>query len=258
MLAWENELGAPLVYTVHHARDERLLPSYCAHPTVRFVAISHRQAALLPELRCEVVHHGLDGDGPAGRGDGGFVLFLGRLSYCKGPDLAIRAAEAAGLEIVVAGALHEESENPPGWRQQLDPWIHRSGVHAIGPVGGARKHDLLARARAVLAPIRWEEPFGLVLIEAMLRGTPVVATRRGSAPEIVDCGVTGFLVDDERELPAALLRATSLDRDACMRRARARFGARRMVQGYLRIYEAAIATSFTASDAGLEERNDAA
>ncbi|HET9595290.1 MAG TPA: glycosyltransferase family 4 protein [Anaeromyxobacteraceae bacterium] len=242
LLRWERLLGAPLVHTLHHARDERLLTLYRDHPGVRYVAISRRQAQLVPELSCSVIHHGLDpGSFPAGAGEGGFALFLGRLSHSKGLDLAVRAAAEAGLELVVAGAVHGEPDDPPTWREQVAEMLSRPGVRAVGPVAGRVKRELLGGARALLMPIRWEEPFGLVMIEAMLSGTPVVATRRGAAPEVVEDGSTGFLVEGEDELGPALRRTAAIDRAACRRRARERFGAARMVDDHLRLYRAVAA-----------------
>lgn len=231
-----RDLDVPTVYTIHHARDERLLRLYCSRPDVRWVAISRRQAELVPELSCAVVHHGIDVTARRGGGGGDYVLFLGRLSLCKGPDLAIQAAIAADMDIVVAGTVHDEPDTPPEWARHIRALLREPRVHAIGGVTGRKKDRLLRRARALVAPIRWEEPFGLALIEAMLHGTPVVATRLGAAPEIVDEGVTGVLVEEERELAPALRFAMGLDREACRRRARARFGAERMVRDYLRVY----------------------
>jgi glycosyltransferase involved in cell wall biosynthesis len=114
------------------------------------------------------------------------------------------------------------------------------GIRRVGRVGGERKFALIGGARALLLPLRWEEPFGLVMIEAMLCGTPVIAFRRGSTPEVIDEGVTGFLVDDAAQMADALRRVGELDRSACRRRARARFSAARMVRDYLRVYHAAL------------------
>jgi len=258
LLRWERQLDAPLVHTLHHARDERLLALYRRHPRVRYVAISRRQAGLVPELSCSVIHHGLDvGAFPAGAGAGDFALFLGRLSYCKGLDLAVRAAEQAGMELVVAGAVHGEPDDPPRWREEVEALRGRPGVRMVGSVGGSVKLELLCGARALVIPIRWEEPFGLVMIEAMLCGTPVVASRRGAAPEIVEDGITGFLVDDDDGLGPALARAASIDRARCRRRARERFDAARMVEDYLRVYRGAMASrglGAAAPAAAAEER----
>jgi glycosyltransferase involved in cell wall biosynthesis len=236
---------APVVYTLHHARDEALAALYRECRRVEYVAISARQARLHPELRCHVVHHGVSLDAyPAGDGRGGHALFIGRLSWCKGPDVAVEAARLAEVELVVAGEAHEEPENPPGWTATIEAALARPGVRRVGAIGGERKRRLLGGARALLMPIRWEEPFGLVMIEAMLAGTPVVAFRRGAAPEVVDEGITGFLVGESpAEMADALRRVRTLDREACRRQAQRRFSSRRMVADYLRVYHAAIAAA---------------
>ena len=239
MLPLASAHGAPLVYTLHHARDERLTRMYVRYPEVQYVAISGRQAALEPELSCQVVHHGLDTTCyPAGRGERDDAVFLGRLVPCKGPDVAVAAARRAGLPIRLAGSVHP-LDTTPEWRATLAAALGRRGVQNLGPVGGARKMELLGGARALLMPLRWEEPFGLVMVEAMLCGTPVIAFPRGAAREIIDEGVTGFLVDGEDDMAAALARVGRFDRDACRRRAHARFSAGRMVSDYERIYLAA-------------------
>jgi glycosyltransferase involved in cell wall biosynthesis len=243
MLAFAEELGAPLVYTLHHARDERLSRFYAERPSVRFVAISRRQAELEPGLASEVVHHGLD---PARylplavhASARPYAFFLGRLSWCKGPELAVEAASRAGLELLVAGKPHG-GDSPPNWEEQvLRPALASPGVHWVGEADLAAKRRAFSGARALLVPIRWEEPFGLVLIEAMLAGCPVVAFPRGSAPELVEDGVTGLLVEDAREMAAALVRLERFDRAACRRRAVERFSSERMTRDYLAVYERA-------------------
>jgi glycosyltransferase involved in cell wall biosynthesis len=242
LLAFAGGLPAPVVYTVHHDTTPALSRFYERVPPVRYVAISSRQAALARPSPQHVVHHGLDPDlypvvGPGGNA----AFFLGRLSWCKGPELAIDAARRAGLRIVVAGREHGD-ECPDRWaRDVLAPALARPHVRWIGPAGLAEKRRLFARARALLAPLRWEEPFGLVLVEAMLAGCPVIAFPRGAAPEIVEDGVTGFLVGDVPEMARALGRAAALDRRAIQARARERFSSARMAAEYVAVYRAAVA-----------------
>lgn len=243
MLAFAEELRVPTVYTLHHVRDERLTRAYLRHPGVRYVAISARQGQLEPELACQVVHHGLDiARYPAGRGERDDAVFLGRLVPCKAPELAIAAARGARLPIRLAGTVHPRDASPK-WQAELVAALARRGVQHVGTVGGERKMELLGGARALLMPLRWEEPFGLVMVEAMLCGTPVIAFPRGAAPEIVDEGVTGFLVEDEDEMAAALARLRRFDRVACRSRAQARFSAGRMVRDYELIYASAAAAA---------------
>jgi glycosyltransferase involved in cell wall biosynthesis len=240
MLAFADELGAPLVYTMHHA-GPALARYYQAieAPVVR-VAISARQAALASSPFHAVVHHGLEPAMYPGRGPGGdLAFFLGRLSWVKGPELAVEAARRAGLPIAVAGEEHED-DAPRGWHEEvLAPALAGPGVTRIPHAGLATKRRLFARARALLVPIRWEEPFGLVMIEALLAGCPVIAFPRGAAPEIVEHGVDGFLVGGVEEMADALGRAASLDRAAIQERARARFSADRMAADYAAVYRGA-------------------
>jgi glycosyltransferase involved in cell wall biosynthesis len=241
LLAFASELDAPVVYTLHHDRDERLMRLYLRRPSVRYVAISARQAALHAELGCEVVHHGLDpARFPAGDGAGGHAAFVGRLTWCKGPDAAIEAARRAGVELLLGGEVHDDVA-PPGWAAHLERALASPHVRRLGHVAGNGKLALLAGARALLMPLRWEEPFGLVMIEAMLCGTPVIAFPRGAAPEVVDEGVTGFLVEDVDAMAAVLSTLDGFDRAACRRRAQERFSSARMVSAYARIYAAAAA-----------------
>jgi glycosyltransferase involved in cell wall biosynthesis len=241
MLAFADELATPLVYTVHHASDPSLARFYAHAPRVHHVAISARQAALASPTPDDVVHHGLDPSMYPGCGPGGdSAFFLGRLAWVKAPELAIEAARRAGVELVIAGRPHPEDPAPTGWREDvLEPALRAPGVAWLPRADLEMKRRLFARSRALLVPLRWEEPFGLVMIEALLAGCPVVAERRGAAPEIIDDGETGFLVSGVAEMADALARAGELDRAAIQARARLRFSADRMAAEYLAVYEAA-------------------
>jgi glycosyltransferase involved in cell wall biosynthesis len=155
--------------------------------------------------------------------------------------VAVEAARRAGVALHLAGEMHPE-DSPPHWNEDLARALAAPHVRRLGSVEGQRKLALLAEARALLMPIRWEEPFGLVMIEAMLCGTPVLAFPRGAAPEIVDEGVTGFLVNGVDEMAAVLRSLDGFDRAACRRRAQSRFSSARMVADYARLYAAAAAS----------------
>lgn len=250
MLAFADDLPAPTVYTLHHAADPSLGRYYAAAPRVRRVAISARQASLLSPEADDVVHHGLDPRMYPACGRGGEqALFLGRLSWVKAPELAVEAARQAGLRVVVAGRPHAD-EAPDGWlRGVLAAALRTPGVEWVPEARLATKRRLFARSRALLVPLRWEEPFGLVMVEALLAGCPVVAYPCGAAPEIVADGEDGFLVKDVRGMARALHAAAALDRRAIQARARERFSAERMAAGYLAVYRAAVAAGREASRA---------
>ncbi|MEF2549886.1 glycosyltransferase [Aurantimonas sp. A2-1-M11] len=222
--------------TIHWRVDEldRAL-FFAAFPDLPVAGISQSQLGRIPvSNRAGVVHHGLDETRyRLGAGEGGYAAFVGRMTDQKQPDAAIRIARAAGLPIRLAGAV--DVGNPTYFDEKVAPLLGDAAVF-VGPVDDRGKQALLGSAAALLFPIDWPEPFGLVMIEAMACGTPVIAFDRGSVPEIVENGVTGFVVRDEAEAAAALKRAADLDRAAIRTRFEARFTARRMAEDYLRLY----------------------
>lgn len=233
----------PVVYTLHHPPLPEFSTYYESFPAAYYVAISQRQRELeIPLPHCEVIHHGLDAsrfecvDHPKD-----FVCFVGRFSDVKGPHTAIDAAGLAGLEIQIAGEVHAPDEN--FYRSELEPRLRRPHVTQLGCIGIDKKAPLLRDSRALLAPITWEEPFGLILIEAMLSGCPVVAYPQGSTPELIEHGITGFLVESVEEI-ADVIRLggvlDSFDRQRCRREAIRRFGRDRLIADHLRLYRAAI------------------
>jgi glycosyltransferase involved in cell wall biosynthesis len=240
-LAFAAFFPIPTVLTLHHARDAALLDFYLDFPGIQHVAISRRQAELVPEMRVDdVVHHGLD---PRlydeGKGDGGFCLFLGRLAREKGPHHAIDAARIARVPLKIAGKPHWKDESY--FDREVRPRLADArDVQWVGEVSHAPKVELLRGARALLFPIEWEEPFGLVMIEAMLVGTPVIAFARGSVPEVIDEGVTGFVVRDVDEMAARLRSIDGFDRASCRARAAERWSATRMAEQYVDVYQRAI------------------
>ena len=227
----------PVVTTNHAPFDTQLGDLYrCVSDDVAVVAISHSQASRADGVRVQaVIHHGVDLDTfPQGAGDGGYALFLGRMNADKGVDVAVRVAREAGLPLKIAAKANEAVEREY-FRQEVEPLLG-DGVEYLGEVGGQDKLDLLAGACCLLNPIRWAEPFGMVMIEALACGTPVVATPTGSVPEIVSDGVTGFLRSTEAELVEVLPRLGELSRQACREAVRTRFSVDRMVDDYLRLY----------------------
>jgi glycosyltransferase involved in cell wall biosynthesis len=233
----------PTVMTVHHGRSDEIDRAMAGVAPAHLVAISHRQAELAPELGIlTVIHHGVATRlYAAGRGDGDHVAFLGRFAPEKAPHLAIDAARAAGVRIRLAAPDWSGQEVYDRYfDKEMRPRLQRAGreVEWLGELDLKAKLAMVGAARALLVPIMWEEPFGLVMIEAMLVGTPVIAFARGSAPEIVEPGVTGFLVDDVAEMAARIPDAARLDRSACRARALERWSATRMAADYERLYAA--------------------
>jgi len=230
----------PLVYTIHHERDERLSAFYRYCQPTHYVAISRAQALREIRLRrCRVIHHGLD---PAVfqcvPTPSDYVCFIGRFARVKGPHTAIDVARRAGVPIRVAGEVHDV-DREFGDREVLSR-LTLPHVSYLGCVDMAAKMPLLRAARALLAPIAWHEPFGLVFVEAMLSGCPVVAYPLGSVPEVVEEGVTGFVVRDQDEMRDAIQPGGALDRfdrQRCRRRAIERFSRSRMVDDHVRYYE---------------------
>jgi glycosyltransferase involved in cell wall biosynthesis len=234
-----------VVYTMHHAHEPRLSTYYAHLQEVQYVAISADQRSREPELGlCPVIHHGLD---PA-RCDWtehaqNYVCFVGRFAREKGAHVAIDVAAAAGVPIRVAGRIHPPDR--PYAAEELGHRLAQPHVRYLGAVGRAAKTPLLCHARALLAPIAWDEPFGMILIEAMLSGCPVVAFPRGSIPELITPGVTGFIVQSAEEMAAAIAPSgpvDQIDRRECRHVAAARFSRDRMVSDYERLYAEVVAT----------------
>jgi glycosyltransferase involved in cell wall biosynthesis len=231
----------PLVYTLHHHRDEQLSGFYRHCQDAHYIAISEDQRLReIPLRHVHVIHHGLDParyPGPT-KSLGDYVCFIGRYARVKGPHTAIDVAREAGVRIRLAGEVHQPDET---WAEaELGPRLAQPHVSELGPIGLGVKVPLLAHARALLAPIEWNEPFGLILIEAMLTGCPVVAFPMGSTPELIEEGVTGFIARSREEM-IELVRpggeVDRIDRAQCRRRAVERFSADRMVADHVALYE---------------------
>jgi glycosyltransferase involved in cell wall biosynthesis len=229
--------GVPVVATNHARFSPEISALYAAAGSrVAVVAISRSQRAEAPEVPvAAVIHHGLDpARYPFGERNGGYALFLGRMSPDKGPDRAARVARRAGLPLLIAAKMWGPSERRY-FDEQVAPLLG-DGVRYVGEVGGRDKLALLAGASVLINPLRWNEPFGLVAIEALACGTPVVTHPRGAMPEIVEHGATGFLCQDEDAMVAALGRLGEIDRRRCRAAVERHFTTARMTRDHLLLY----------------------
>jgi glycosyltransferase involved in cell wall biosynthesis len=227
----------PAVTTNHSPFTEDVRRYYRAlEHRVPIVAISHHHASTAGDVPvAAVIHHGIDESRyPVGPG-GDHLVFVGRMSPVKGVPQAIEIARRAGVPLDIAARMRGTSERDY-FEAEVKPLLG-GDVRYVGEVDREEKLALVGGARALLNPIRWDEPFGLCMVEALACGTPVIATLRGAAPEIVNHGTTGFLASTTDQAVTAVTWAAALDRHACRRAVEARFSARRMVADHLALYQ---------------------
>jgi glycosyltransferase involved in cell wall biosynthesis len=234
----------PHVTTLHGRLDlPDLVPVYREFAEVPVVSVSEAQRAFLPQAGWErTVHHGLpERLFSPGRGSRDTLAFLGRISPEKRVDRAIEIARRAGRRLRIAAKV--DAADNEYFQKQIRPLLSAPHVEFVGEISDGQKSAFLGDAAALLFPIDWPEPFGLVLIEAMACGTPIVAFREGSVEEIVEDGRTGYLVQSVSEAAAAVGRLDALDRAECRRAFEERFTARRMALDYVDVYRDVIARS---------------
>lgn len=250
-LAMADRLSIPLVHTVHGSFTPDQFEFYAEHGHKgMLVALSKAQLAQAPaHLQGSpiVPNPVVVGQWPLRREKEDYLLWVGRMCPDKGPDRAIKAARMAGRRLVLAGPVQPGQER--FFAKHVEPDLDGVAVTYIGEVGGSIKTELFARASALLMPIRWPEPFGLVMVEALACGTPVIAFPEGAAPEIVLSGVNGFLAEDEAAMARAVTRLGEIDAARCRASVAARFDIDAVAAGYERAYRQAIATPF---DVGME------
>ena len=231
------------VTTIHARTDLKdLAGAYARWSRYGLVSISDHQRAPLPEANwLATVPHGIRADRyrPAEHPKRGYLAFLGRIAPEKGPDLAIRVARQAGIPLRIAAKV--DPADRIYFERTIRPLLDDPLVEFVGEIGAERKPEFLANALALLFPIRWPEPFGLVMIEALACGTPVIAWDRGSVPEVIEPGVTGFIVHSEREALAAIEQVGQLDRRAVRAAFERRFTARHMAEAYVEVYRSLLA-----------------
>ncbi|WP_322760294.1 glycosyltransferase family 4 protein [Frankia sp. Cr2] len=230
-LAFAAHVRAPMVTTVHGFSDSRIVPAY-ARAGSAYVSIS--DADRRPELDyVATVHHGIDMAAlPFSAVGGEDLVVLGRIHPDKGTAVAIDIARRAGRRLVICGIVQDERY----FAERVQPHVDGDRVRYLGSVGPRQRAEVLGSAAALLHPVAFDEPFGLAVVEAMACGTPVVTYPRGAMPEVVDQGVTGYLVDGPAAAAAAVERAAGLDRGACRATVQRRFSAARMVADYLTVY----------------------
>lgn len=242
-LTYSGLVRTPVVTTIHGFSSGRIVPVYRKYNhRVFYVSISN--ADRHPDLDyIATVYHGIDLKlftyRPEPDRENPYLLFFGRIHHDKGAREAIEIARRCGIRLVMAGIVQDQDY----YMREVEPYLDGSNVVYIGSVGPDKRDPLLGGALALIHPINFAEPFGLSVVEAMACGTPVVAFRKGSMPEIVRDGVTGFLVDSIDEAVAAIGRISEIDRVACRRHVEERFTAERMVDDYLDVYRKVLAAS---------------
>ncbi|MGL4962158.1 MAG: glycosyltransferase family 4 protein [Inquilinus sp.] len=232
-LAFSRLVATPIVTTIHGFSSDRILPAFQVYQDrVHYVAISDFDRS--PKLRyAATIHHGIRLQDfpfdPRGSDD---LLFFGRIHPDKGAAEAIAAARRAGRRLVMAGIVQDQRYHDT----QVAPALDDQTVLYRGPLGGTDRTNALGAARALLHLVNFDEPFGLSVVEALACGTPVIASRRGSMPELIDHGVTGFLVDSVDEAVAAIARIGEIDRAVCRAAVAARFTVDHMADRYRALY----------------------
>ncbi len=233
-------VDVPTALTIHHPSQAALSEQYMRYPDIHYVTIAHWLARREPMPHVHVVHHGIPVDDYAFSADkDDYVAFLGRMVPCKGPHLAIEAARLAGVRLKLAGEIQPQFRDY--WNVSVRPQIDGEQIEFVGEADRGLKNELLSHARALLFPIEWEEPFGLVMIEAMACGTPVLAFPGGAVEEVVRDGVNGWICPDVADM-AARLQSAGVDPRSCRDFVCEHFSVTRMADRYLEVYAQAIAS----------------
>ncbi|MEG3090184.1 glycosyltransferase family 4 protein [Sphingomonas sp. PB1R3] len=231
--AFSGLVDTPMVTTIHGFSSERIMPMYEPYQhRIHYVAIS--DADRHPRLRyADTIYHGIPiKDFPFDPEGSEDLLFFGRIHPDKGAAEAVAVAQATDRRLIMAGIVQDQGY----WEREVRPHVDEDRIVYRGPVGGEDRTATLGGAKALLHLINFDEPFGLSVVEAMACGTPVIAIRRGSMPELIEDGVTGFLVDTVEQAVAAVDRIEEIDRAACRQAAADRFSIDRMADRYLALY----------------------
>jgi glycosyltransferase involved in cell wall biosynthesis len=247
--------ATPVVSTMHNAYVPQTQSIWDLYPWFHH-ALSASSAPTFPGRGAlPPIHHGIDVKSFEVRPAEGYLLFLGRFSPEKGADRAVQAAKLAGRPVILAGKVDPPEADQ--FRDVIEPLIDGDRVRYVGEVDAEAKRHLLAGADALLFPIEWEEPFGLVMVEALASGIPVIAFRWGSVPEIVEDGRSGFIVDDVEAMAGAIARLDQIDRRECRLAAERRFTVERMVDDYEAMYRSMLGRPPLAPADSADERDRA-
>ena len=233
-LTYSGLVATPLITTVHGFSSERIVAAYAKYDErSHYVAIS--EADKSPELDyLATIHHGIDiTQFPFSKDGGKYLLFFGRIHPEKGVHEAIQVAQRVGMKLVIAGIIQDQAY----FEKLVEPYIDGTTVEYLGAIGPDRRPEVLGQALALLHLISFDEPFGLSLVESMACGTPVIAFGRGSMPEIIRHGETGYIVEDIKQAVEAVAAVRSIDRSACRDDVEQRFSDTRMAQDYVRAYQ---------------------
>ena len=236
-LTYSRLVKTPVVTTIHGFSNPKILPVYRAYNQDNYY-ISISDSDRSPELDyLRTVYHGINLNlFTLNEKPGDYLLYFGRIHPDKGTYEAIQIARRFGMKLIMAGIIQDDSY----YHTRVAPFIDGSNIVYVGSVGPERRNELLQGAYALLHPIHFQEPFGLSVVEAMACGTPVIAFNRGSMPEVINEGVTGFLVDNTEEALDRLELIPTLERHKCRRWVGERFSKERMVADYLKVYETII------------------
>lgn len=233
---YSNLVQTPTVSSIHSPITEDLKPLLSQFKNNRYISFSLSQRKQFPELNWIAnIYHGIDtslftyNENPED-----YFLYIGRITEEKGIHYAIEAAKAAGVKLLIAGRSYATEGY---WHKHLEPHIDGVNVRYVGEANLERKIELYRNAKGLLFPTQYDEVFGLVMIEAMSCGTPVIGWNKGSVPEVVQDGETGFVVSSVEEMTAAIKKIDKIDRKACRTRVEKLFSIEKMVQGYLKVYD---------------------
>jgi glycosyltransferase involved in cell wall biosynthesis len=232
-VACSRFVDIPFVSTIHHTYDSEIAEYYGTLPGVNYVTISETQHRRLSMPRMRTIHHGIESSSYNVQKKQDYLVFLGRIAAQKGPHVAIEIAKKSGIPLKIAGEVQPGSQQY--WESRIKPYVDGKFIEYVGRVNLKEKNELLGRARALLFPVQWDEPFGLVMIEAMACGTPVLALPGGSVQEVVKEGVSGHIRSTADEL-AQCARELNLNPEAVRAYMEEFFSLERMTRDYINLY----------------------